>query len=39
LAHANAHYVASITKTITATALMILKERQQLDLDRAATSI
>jgi CubicO group peptidase (beta-lactamase class C family) len=30
------YYVASVTKTITATALMILKERQQLDLDRPA---
>lgn len=30
------YYVASITKTITATALMVLHERKQLDLDRPA---
>jgi CubicO group peptidase (beta-lactamase class C family) len=30
------YYVASVTKAITATALMILSERKQLDLDRPA---
>lgn len=30
------YYSASVTKTITATALMILSERKQLDLDRPA---
>lgn len=30
------YYVASVTKTITATALMVLHERKQLDLDRPA---
>lgn len=30
------YYAASVTKTITATALMILRERKQLDLDRPA---
>lgn len=30
------YYAASVTKTITATALMVLRERQQLDLDRPA---
>jgi len=30
------YYVASITKTITATALMVLHERKLLDLDRSA---
>jgi CubicO group peptidase (beta-lactamase class C family) len=30
------YYAASVTKTITATALMILHERKQLDLDRPA---
>ena len=30
------YYAASVTKAITATAVMILRERQQLDLDRPA---
>jgi CubicO group peptidase (beta-lactamase class C family) len=31
-------YLASVTKTITATAVMLLRERGRLDLDRAANS-
>ena len=30
------YYAASVTKTVTATALMVLRERRQLDLDRPA---
>jgi CubicO group peptidase (beta-lactamase class C family) len=32
------YYVASVTKAITATALMVLHERRQLDLDRPANA-
>lgn len=30
------YYIASVTKTVTATALMVLHERKQIDLDRPA---